>query len=78
MPLSNATISATCAAVGGVLACAWPRVASIAWLLKLGSRPSHMIVLKKPRLVDGNGRRYVETMPVVGLVSPVPGFVLQL
>ena len=78
MPLSNATISANCAAVGGALPWAWPSVASIAWLVRLGSRPSHMIALKNPRLVDGNGRRYVETMPAVVLVSPVTGLVLQL
>src|SRR5262245_64077382 len=27
------------------------------------SRPSHMTALKKPRLVDGRGRRYIETVP---------------
>src|SRR5215469_1096396 len=37
-----------------------------------------MIVLRKPRLVAGSGRRYDDTMPAVGLVSPVVEFVLQL
>src|SRR6185437_4596898 len=78
MPLSKATISATCAAVGGTAACAWPSVASVAWLARLGSRPSHMVALRKPRLVDGNGRRYADTIPEVGLVRPVAGLVLQL
>src|SRR5215469_15499651 len=37
-----------------------------------------MIVLRNPRLVAGKGRRYIDTMPCVGLVSPVVALVVQL
>jgi len=37
-----------------------------------------MIAVRKPRLVEGSGRRYIDTMPVVGLVRPVTGLVVQL
>jgi hypothetical protein len=49
-------------------------IGCLAWV---GSRPSHMIVERKPRLVAGSGRRHIDMMPDVGLVSPVAGFVVQ-
>src|SRR5262249_2259307 len=70
MPVSKATICATCSAVGAALAWAWPSVASTAWLCRLGSRPSHMMPLMKPRLVEGDGRREVDVMPEVGPGGP--------
>ena len=33
------------------------RVASLAWVCKSGSRPSHMIPLRNFKLVEGSGRR---------------------
>ena len=49
---------------------AWPSVASTARLNRLGSRPSRMIVRRKPRLAARNGRRYDDTTPVVELCQP--------
>jgi hypothetical protein len=37
-----------------------------------------MIVERKPRLAEGSGRRYTDTVPDVGLVRPVTGLVVQL
>src|SRR4029077_17063807 len=82
IPDSNSTICCCCTVVGSVAACAWPLVASIDCCVRLGSRPSHMMVVRKPRFVDGSGRRYTDTIPVVGtdgpkLVRPVTGLVLH-
>src|SRR5262249_7848853 len=76
-PVSKAPLAGGWAGVGASSAGAWPRVASTAWLKRLGSRPSHMTALRKPRLVEGSGRRYMDTMPVVGLVRPVTGLVVH-
>ena len=81
--LWKATISATWAGVGGAAACAWPRVASTAWFVRLvfrsltDSRPSHMTCSGSSILVVGMGRRYIERMPTVGLTTPIAGLLLH-
>src|SRR5258708_1662173 len=77
IPVSKSTICFCWSAVGAAVACAWMRVASMPCCARLDSRPSHMIVVRKPRLVDGRGRRYIDTIPVVGDVRPVAGLVVQ-
>jgi hypothetical protein len=74
--ISKERMSSCSAAVSGCAACACPRVASLDWcarskcrvakpLLDDGSlnvsRPSHITVLKKRRLVDASGRRKSES-----------------
>src|SRR5438309_5297346 len=63
--VSKATMLFCCATGSALVACAWPSVASFDWLARLGSRPSHITVVKNDVFADGSGRRYMRSVCVV-------------
>ncbi len=81
--VSKSTISSIWAAVGGTGDWACPRVAEIAWVRRLGSRPSHITLVGLPfslslgtlnrRLAEMIGRRYMER-----ICSPEMGSLLKV